>query len=326
MRMTRVNSNRSKLSRVLCAFLCLCLALAPMACDSPSAPPTDPGLEAFLNDTGGPAEPRESDALMKGKADVLVLPAISVTVWAVGALLVYIGTTEVFSNTIQDFQTVLDTAFGGSADWDWAEEMEEPLNQADHLTESLNRIAYRSETSDFYSVNGNDYLRFLNMVDAITFIDPRKLNDLLDGKVRPWGQFVKDYFASLQVASMHARHLSQEQDGAGLCARATVTSRIPPFESYVGLAQAKGPIDVIPAVIFASFKATMRCGMYDSDIREYIYSYFDVGGPLDALPDVFISQMLKSASLLYKIVDKCEIPPKIVVDMDGGDCFDVTLH
>jgi hypothetical protein len=286
----------------------------------------DPALEAFLNDSAAPAEPRESDTLMKGKADVLVLPTISVTVWAVGALLVYIGTTQVFSNTVDDFENVLGMAFGQSADWEWAEQIDEPLNQADHLTESLNRIAYRSEASDFYSVNGNDYLRILNMLDAISILDPQKLKDLMDGKVRPWGQYVKDYFGALQVASMHARHLAQTSDGAGLCARATVRSLEPPNEPYVGLARASGPVDIIPAIIFASLKATIRCGMYDSSIRDYIYSYFNVSGPIDALPDIFISHMLKSASLLHKVVDKCETPPTVVVDMDGGDCYDVTLH
>ena len=66
--------------RMLCALLCLCVAWAPMSCGGTSAEPMDPALEAFLNDSAAPAEPRESDTLMKGKADVLVLPTISVTV------------------------------------------------------------------------------------------------------------------------------------------------------------------------------------------------------------------------------------------------------
>lgn len=317
--------------RALCAFLSLCLAWAPMACEGPTRDPADAALQAFLNDMSAPPEPHASDTLWKGKADAIALPAISVTVWAVGALIVYIGGQEVFNNTIEDFETVLEMAFGQSADWSWAQEMNEPLNQAGHLTESLNRIAYRSEGSEFYSVNGNDYLRFLTMaspdvINAVTVIDPQKLKDLMDGKVRPWGQYAKEYFAALQIASMHARHLTEGQNGAGLCARATVKSLSPPYEDYVGLARANGPIDVIPAVVFASLKATMRCGMYDPNVRDFIYSYYNVGGPMDALPDIFISHMLKSAALLHKLVDACQTPPSVVVDMDGGDCYDVTLH
>jgi hypothetical protein len=264
--------------------------------------------------------------MLKGKADVLVLPAISVTVWAVGALMVYIAGKEVFSNTIEDFEVVLDMAFGQSADWSWAEQVNEPLHQAEHLTESLNRIAYRSEGSEFYSVNGNDYLRVLNMMSPINILNPEKLKDLMDGKVRPWGQYAKEYFAALQVASMQARHLASEKNGAGLCVRATVRSKSPPFEEYVGLARASGNIDVLPAAIFASLKATMRCGMWDADVRDYVFSYYKVGGPMDAIPDIFIGHILKSAKLLFKYVDACQMPPSIIVDLDGDDCYDVTLH
>ena len=313
-------------ARGLCVVLTLCVAWAPMSCGGSSTEPLDPLLESFLNDSGAPAEPRDSDTLMKGKADVVVLPTISVAVWAVGALVVYIGATQVFSNTFEDFQNVLDMAFGQSADWEWAEQNDEPLEQADHLTESLNRIAYRAEGSTFYSVNGNDYLRVLNMTDAIAEGDDERLDALLGGEVLPWGGFVKDYFAALQVASMHARHLAESGTGNQLCARATVYSRSEAREPYVGLARASGPVDVIPAIVFASFKATIRCGMYDADIRDHIGTYFEQSGPLDAIPDVFIAQMLKSAVLLQKIVGSCELPPQVVVDLDGGDCYDVTLH
>ncbi|MBR58023.1 MAG: hypothetical protein CMH54_08365 [Myxococcales bacterium] len=309
-------------------LLALCVVFAPIGCGERVDP--DLALQAFLDDKSGPPEPRPSDEVLKGKADAIVLPAISVVVadkviWAIGALIIYIGAQEVFNNTIEDFETVLEMTFGQSADWSWAEQVDEPLNQAEHLTESLNRIAYRSETSDFYSVNGNDYLRFLNMASPINVIDPQKLKDLMDGKVRPWGKYAKDFFAAIQMASMQARHLAG-QDGAGLCARATVRSLSEPFEDYIGLARAKGPVDVVPAVIYASLRATIRCGMYDSGIREYIYSYYKVGGPMDAIPDIFISHMLKSAKLLYMVVDSCQLPPTIVVDMDGGDCFDVTIN
>jgi len=42
--------------------------------------------------------------------------------------------------------------------------------------------------------------------------------------------------------------------------------------------------------------------------------------------DIFISHMLKTAKLLHKYVDVCQMPPKIVVNFDQGDCHDVTLN
>ena len=91
------------------------------------------------------------------------------------------------------------------------------------------------------------------------------------------------------------------------------------------MARSRGSVDVIPAIILASLKATVRCGLYDTGVREFLY-YYDVSGPLDALPNIFISHMLKTTKLLFKYVDTCQMPPRIQVDLDGGDCHDVTLH
>ena len=312
--------------RKVCFLITLCLIWSPTGCVETVQPLDDEILTGFLDDTSGPPEPQPFDDLMRQKADVIVLPTISVTVWAVGALMVYIGAQGVFSNTIEDFETVLSSAFGQSTDWSWAEAQDEPLNQATHLTESLGRVAYRSEESDFYSVSGNDYIRFLNMVSPSTIINPQKLKDLLDGKVRPWGGYAKEYFAALQIASVQARHLATENVSQGLCARATVHALNESQTPYLGLARARGSVDIIPAVILASLKATMRCGMYDTGIREFIYSYFKVKGSRASIPDLFISHSLKTAKLLFKYVDACQMPPKIVVDLDGGDCHDTTFH
>ncbi len=313
--------------RMVSVTLALFMFLATTSCQqSEQLSEAEVAMQSFLDDTGGPPEPLPTDELMKGKADAIVLPTISVSVWLVGALIVYIGTQEVFHNTIEDFETVLQAAFGWGANWDWAEGIDEPSEQALHLSEALNRIAYRSETSDFYSLNGNDYLRLLNMTSPISILNPDKLKDLVDGKVRPWGQYAKEYFAALQVASMHARHLANGKESQGLCARATITSKSEPFENYYGRARATCAADIIPAIVFASVKATIRCGMWDSEIREYVHGYYSVGGPMDALPDIFMSHILKSAKLIYMYVDSCQMPPKILVDLDSDDCHDVTIE
>lgn len=290
------------------------------ACVTPL--PEDPALNSFLDDVSGPPEPMPFDDLMKEKADVIVLPSISVMVWAVGAIVVYIGAQSVYSNTIEDFEILLGEAFGQPTDWSWAESTGEPADQASHLTESLKRVAYRSEESDFYSVTGNDYLRFLNTTSPIHIMDPKALKDLLDGKVRPWGQYAREYFAALQVASTQARHLTQDHVGHGLCARATVTSLSEARTPYTGMARARNQVDIIPAVILASLKATVRCGMYDTGVREFVYGYFDVNGTRGSTVDIFISHSLKTAKLLFKYVDVCQLPPKIEIDLDGGDCVD----
>jgi len=314
----------SGMSRGVSALLVFSLLSSTVGCSDSVDP--EVALQAFLNDSSGPPVPLPEDELMKGKADVIALPAISVTVWAVGALIVYMGTQEVFKNTIEDFETVFQSVFGGEADWAWAEYLNEPELQADHLTESLNRIAYRSEGSDFYSFNGNDYLRFLSLASATAANDPAEVDAILDGQVRPWGKLAKEFFQAIQVASMEARHVHLEESSSeGLCARATVKSLREPFEDYTGLAKASGPIDVIPAIVLASLKATMRCGIYDGEVRDYVYSYYDIGA-LDAIPNTFISHMVKSSILLSKYVGACQLPPSIVVDVDAGNCNDVTFQ
>lgn len=262
---------------------------------------------------------------MKGKADVIVPPTISVAVWAVWAPIVYMGTQEVFKNTIQCFEVVFQSVFGQSADWAWAEYLNEPELQAAHLTESLNRMAYRSESSDFYSFNGNGYLRFLSLASGTAANDTVELDGILDGQVRPWGKLAKEFFQAIQGASMEARHVHVEESvNEGLCARATVKSLRAPYEDFVGRSKASGPVTVIPAIVLASLKATLRCGMYDGDVRDYAYSYYDIGA-LDAIPNTFISHMVKSSVLLSKYVGARQLPPSIVVDVDAGDCNDVTL-
>ena len=151
-----ISSAKSRLTAILmvCAFISMSACVTPL--------PEDPALNSFLDDVSGPPEPMPFDDLMKEKADVIVLPSISVMVWAVGAIVVYIGAQTVYSNTIDDFEILLSEAFGQPTDWSWAESTGEPADQAAHLTESLKRVVYRSEESDFYSVTGNDYLRFLN--------------------------------------------------------------------------------------------------------------------------------------------------------------------
>ena len=313
-------------ARLTSICLIVCLICAPLGCSDPALPVGGDEFEAFLNDTGGPPEPMPYDEVMRGKADVIALPTITVAVWAIGALIVYMGGQTIFTSTVEDFENILQMALGRSADWDWAQEYEEPLEQADHLTEQLNRIAYRSDTSDFYSFNGNDYLRFLSMASPLTLLDPKKLKDLLDGKIRPLDQYAREYFKALQVASVRARRLALDDTARGLCARATVYSKTEPSVPYVGMARSRGAVDIVPAAVFASLKATMRCGMYDTDVREFVYSYYNVDGPRGQLPDIFISHLLKTARLIHKYVDTCQLPPTIRVDPDGGDCHDVTIH
>ena len=75
-----------------------------------------------------------------------------------------------------------------------------------------------------------------------------------------------------------------------------------------------------------TLKATIRCGMYDTGVREFVYSYFNVKRARGTLADIFISHSLKSAKLLFKYVDACQMPPTILVDIDTGDCNDVTFN
>ena len=80
----------SRSVRGICFLLILSLLSAPIGCADPASEAAL-ALQAFLDDKGAPPEPNASDNMLKGKADVIALPAISVTVWVIGALMVYIG-------------------------------------------------------------------------------------------------------------------------------------------------------------------------------------------------------------------------------------------
>ena len=108
----------SKRPHVVCVCLIFALMGAPIGCSDPLPPQGAAELEVFFSDSSGPPEPIAQDQAMRGKADVIALPAISITVWAVGALIVYMGGQTIFTNTIEDFETVLRAALGQSANWD----------------------------------------------------------------------------------------------------------------------------------------------------------------------------------------------------------------
>ena len=94
----------------LCVALMVSVFAMPFGCSDPPEPLPDEALETFFDDTSGPPEPTPRDQAMRAKADVIVLPTISVTVWAIGALVVYMGTQEVFRSSLEDLQYVLGQA------------------------------------------------------------------------------------------------------------------------------------------------------------------------------------------------------------------------
>ena len=305
---------------LLCFTLILCLIISPLNGCSNADSELLNEVDSWSMQVDLPPETTPQDLTLRQKADVIVLPTISVVVWTVGVLVAYMSAQVIYTSTQDDFETLIN-GFSHTQDWSWADQNweSETLAQAEHLNESLEKIAYRSPTSEFYAITGNDYLRLLNLSHAIQYLDPKALKDLLDGKVRPMGQYAIEYMKALRALSMEAR--ASESASNGFCLTARVNS-IPAGVPYEGRARARNVIEVIPAAILASLKATTRCGMYDSGIREYVHGYFDVNDVRGSTIDIFISHSLKTAKLLYKYVDVCQLPPTIDLDIDTETCID----
>ena len=315
--------NRFNQNVILISILIPCLIILPLMGCGEDDSATLAHIDQWSRTAELPPETTAQDLTLRQKADVIVLPTISVVVWTVGVLVAYMSAQIIYTSTQDDFATLLSGATH-TQDWSWADSNweTETQAQAQHLNESLEKIAYRSPDSEFYAVTGNDYLRLLNIASSITFLNPQKLKDLLDGKVRPLGEYAVEYMKALRALSMQSR--VQEASANGFCITAEVKS-IPNQVPYHGVATARSQFDVIPAAILASLKATTRCGMYDSGVREYVHSYFNVKGVRGTTIDIFISHSLKTAKLLYKYVDVCQLPPLLSITPNSGECIDPGL-
>ena len=127
---------------------------------------------------------------------------------------------------------------------------------------------------------------------------------------------------ALQALSMQSR--VEDAAANGYCVTAevkTIKDQVP----YHGVAQARNQMEIIPAAVLASLKATTRCGLYDSNIRDFVHGYFKVKGVRGAPIDIFISHTLRTAKLLYKYVDVCQLPPRLTLEPNVGTCIDSGL-
>ncbi|MEE2644669.1 MAG: hypothetical protein VYD19_07020 [Myxococcota bacterium] len=299
------------------------LVFASFGCADRASDPRviDPAHLQFIEESSFPPEPQAGDQIRKEKADVIVLPTVSLSVWAIGAIAAYISGVVVYYSSSEDFAYLWNETFGARSDpWeelDRAAQEVESHAQAEHVSTSLEQVIYRSETSDFYALTGNDYLHFMNATAQISYLDPKTLRDLLDGKVRPLAGYAKTYLDQIRQLSMEGRY---ESASDGFCIRAEISRVDNPAVTYMASARAHGATDVIPAAILASLKATIQCGTYDPKIMDFVYGYYEVNGPLGSITDVFISHLFRSVKLLYKYVDTCQLPPKLTMTLNEGSC------
>ena len=314
---------RGSWTRLTALSMALSLFISSCASEAEDVGPSAAVREAherFLMSDDFPPAPREDDRFRKEKADVIVLPTVTLSVWAIGVIAAYVsGVVVYYSNKAEFDQMVGDALAGSQGGWDNLDEWLEAEShaQAQHVSDSLERVIYRSESSDFYAITGNDYLHFLNATAQIDYLDPRKLKDLLDGKVRPLAGYAREFLTMLRELSVEARHADT---GAGICMRAQVSRVDNPEVVYMASARANGPSDVIPAALLASLKATVQCGTYDVEIMEYIYGYYEVKGPLSSLTDIFFSHIFRTARLLYMYVDACQLPPQLTFEPGNALC------
>ena len=282
----------------------------------------DIATSQWLDGEEAPPETTAQDRVNRSKADVIVLPAVGFTVWTVGVLAAYVSGVMIYLSNSNDFGAILGGAVAQDYDWDDIDWREESTLQADILSTSLDEVVYRSPTSDFYAYTGNDYLHFLNLTAQIRFLNPKDFKDMLDGKVRPWAGYVRGYVDALRSLSIKARH---NYDNGEFCVKAevrTIDGNLP----YMGLAKAHNQATIIPAAILASLKATTRCGMWDADVRETIEGYFKVSDVYSGFVDTFLSHTMKTAKLLFKYTDACQLPPTISIAPAENNCIDALFE
>ena len=292
------------------------------ACNTEVVPPETIAMRTWLNSASYPPSSQDEDLEKRQTQSKMLLPDIQMTVWAVGVITGYIGEHLVYYSDVSTMVSLLvDTL--GDPPWDNFNWETETHDQARDLENHLSLIAYRSVNSDFYAITGNDFVKLLNhayyakIMDSVSFNLLITSNSNLSERVQPLVGYAKEYFNDLRRLSIKTRYADSETQG--VCVRAEVVSfngQIP----YIGLAKAQNKDDAMPAMVLASLKATVRCGMNQSNIRDFIYEHIQTDQQNKILVDLFLSHMFYVPHLIYQYIDLCQLPPKIIITLNQADC------
>ena len=292
------------------------------SCNTEVIPPETIALKTWLNSATYPPSTNEEDLIQRQGQTTVVLPDIKMTVWAVGVITGYMNEHLIYYSDVRTMVSLLIETLGEPPwnDFNWKTET---YQQAEHLEIALSMIAYRSPDSNFYAITGNDFIRLLNHSYYARIMDPEAFQTLIlseeniSEKIQPLVGYAKEYFSDVRRASIVSRYF--KSSAQGICFRAEVRSiggRVP----YIGLAKARDETDAIAAMTLASLKATIRCGINNSDMRDFIYEHLEINEQNNTIVDLFIYHMLHIPHLIYQYIDSCQLPPTIIVTLNKDDC------
>lgn len=313
--------NRTRLHQSLC-WICISILISITACTNKYEGVDQASID-FMESVEYAPTPQMDDAARLAKADVIVLPTISLSVYVVGALIAYIGSTMVYESLANEGMSLWDHAWTGDHLGAYEDFLNEPVDLANEaeaqtaqLNQSLAEFAYRSEDPSLPGITGEMYLTTLNAYSHYISIGMDAAQDIINGRVKPLADAPRAFLNELRMASIRSRGMDSS---AGFCIKARVLSKenVP----FVGRTKARGVNDVIRATVLASLKATTRCGLYHEEVMEKVREYATVADRFRML-DQFFFHLFVTGKVLYAYAGQCTLPPEIEVLESQVACED----
>ena len=240
-------------------LICIFLIFSITACNNKHEAIDQASID-FMESLEYAPTPQETDAACLAKADGIVLPTISISVYVVGALIAYIGSTMVYESLADEGMSLQDHAWTGdhlgeyknflNGSVDLANEAEAQMEQ---LNQSLAEFAYRSEDPSLSDIIGEMYLTTLNAYSHYISIGMEAAQDILADAPRA-------FLNELRMSSIRSQGLDAS---LGFCIKAKVVP-------FIGRAKARGVNDVIRATVLERLKATTHCGLYHEEVMTQV--------------------------------------------------------
>lgn len=317
-----ITNTKVSCERIISTLLNLVIITSLCACADHFESIDQPTIN-FLESDEYVTAPMPGDQVRLEKADVIVLPTISLSVYVIGALVAYVSGIMIYESVADEGMDLWDLSWSGDHVGDYDYFLDEPVDlasevqaQAEHLSESLATFAYRSEDERLPGVTGQ---MMINMINAYAHVSNEGLEaakDILNGRIRPLAEAPRAFINQLRVASSRGRNMDTKD---GLCVKALVKNKN--NIEFVGRAKARGAADVIRAGILAGLKATARCGIYHEEVMEKIRQYANVQNRYRVIDQLFY-HLFVTGQVLYSYAGQCTLPPMIEVLENQDACVD----
>lgn len=303
-------------------LICIFLIFSITACSNKYEAIDQASID-FMESVEYAPTPQENDAARLAKADVIVLPTISISVYVVGALIAYIGSTMVYESLANEGMSLWDHAWTGDHLGEYEDFLNGPVDlaneaeaQMEQLNQSLAEYAYRSEDPSLPGITGEMYLTTLNAYSHYISTGMEAAQDIINGRVKPLADAPRAFLNELRMASIRSRGMDAS---LGFCIKAKVLNKenVP----FIGRAKARGVSDVIRATVLASLKATTRCGLYHEEVMTQVREYTTVPDRFRML-DQFFFHLFVTGKVLYAYAGQCTLPPEVEVLESQVACED----